>query len=75
MTIVNRKSPLRLTNAILGFLSLVICSAVLNGCGEGRKTAADDASNAPAAAVVKPFADGFGDSLADDARYTEAPVE
>src|SRR5215472_3938346 len=32
-------------------------------------------SRPPGAAVVKPSADGFGDSLADDGRYAEAPVE
>jgi len=47
----------------LGFLSLVICSAVQNGCGEGRKTAADDAPDAPAAAVVKVTRGNIADNL------------
>jgi len=63
MTRINRMPALRRTNTFLGFLSLVICSAGLNGCGEGRKTAADDAPNAPAAAVVKVTRGNIADNL------------
>lgn len=38
---------------ILSFFIFLIFSSALTGCGEGRKAAADDAANAPAAAVVK----------------------
>jgi RND family efflux transporter MFP subunit len=41
----------------------LIFSAALIGCGEGRKAAADDAANAPAAAVVKVTRGNIADSL------------
>jgi RND family efflux transporter MFP subunit len=45
------------------FLVFLIFSAPLIGCGEGRKAAADDAANAPAAAVVKVTRGNIADSL------------
>jgi RND family efflux transporter MFP subunit len=44
-------------------LVFLIFSAPLIGCGEGRKAAADDAANAPAAAVVKVTRGNIADSL------------
>lgn len=49
--------------AILGISGFLIVSAVLGGCGEGRKAAADDAANAPAAAVVKVSRQNIADNL------------
>jgi RND family efflux transporter MFP subunit len=48
---------------ILGFSILLICSSALLGCGEEHKAAADDAANAPAAAVVKVARGNIADSL------------
>jgi RND family efflux transporter MFP subunit len=48
---------------ILVFLIFLISSAALAGCGEGHKAAADDAANAPAAAVVKVTRGNIADSL------------
>ena len=47
----------------LNFFVFLIFSAALIGCGEGRKAAADDAANAPAAAVVKVTRGNIADSL------------
>jgi RND family efflux transporter MFP subunit len=44
-------------------LSFLIVSISLIGCGEGRKAAAADASNAPVAAVVKVARGNIADSL------------
>ena len=41
----------------------LICSTALIGCGEGRKAAADDVSNAPVAAVVKVSRGNIADNL------------
>jgi len=48
---------------ILSFFIFLISSAALTGCGEGRKAAADDAANAPTAAVVKVTRGNIADSL------------
>jgi RND family efflux transporter MFP subunit len=48
---------------ILGFFIFLIYSAALVGCGEEHKAAADDAANAPAAAVVKVARGNIADSL------------
>jgi RND family efflux transporter MFP subunit len=48
---------------ILVFFIFLISSAALAGCGEGHKAAADDAANAPAAAVVKVTRGNIADSL------------
>jgi RND family efflux transporter MFP subunit len=47
----------------VGLLPFLIFSTSLIGCGEGRKAAADDAANAPAAAVVKVARGNIADSL------------
>jgi RND family efflux transporter MFP subunit len=47
----------------LNFFVFLIFSAAFIGCGEGRKAAADDAANAPAAAVVKVTRGNIADSL------------
>jgi len=47
----------------LNFFAFLIFCAVLIGCGEGRKAAADDAANVPAAAVVKVTRGNIADSL------------
>lgn len=49
--------------AILGTSGLLIVFFGLTGCGEGRKAAADDAANAPAAAVVKVARGNIADTL------------
>ena len=41
----------------------LICSTALIGCGEGHKAAADDAANAPVAAVVKVSRGNIADNL------------
>jgi len=51
------------THRIRGFSVFLICSAALFGCGEGHKAAADDAANAPAAAVVKVARGNISDNL------------
>jgi RND family efflux transporter MFP subunit len=48
---------------ILSFLIFLIFSTALIGCGEGHKAAADDAANAPAAAVVKVTRGNIADTL------------
>jgi RND family efflux transporter MFP subunit len=55
--------PVRRINQILSLLSFLIVSISLIGCGEGRKAAAADASNAPVAAVVKVARGNIADSL------------
>lgn len=47
---------------VSAFLFLIVFAAVL-GCGEGRKAAADDVSNAPEAAVVKVTRGNISDNL------------
>ena len=54
---------MRRINQILSLLSFLIFSISLIGCGEGHKAAADDAANAPAAAVVKVARGNIADSL------------
>jgi RND family efflux transporter MFP subunit len=44
-------------------MAILIFSAALAGCGEGRKAAADDAANVPAAAVVKVTRGNIADNL------------
>jgi RND family efflux transporter MFP subunit len=46
-----------------GFPLFLICCACALGCGEGRKAAADDAANAPSAAVVKVTRGNIADTL------------
>jgi RND family efflux transporter MFP subunit len=48
---------------IFGFFFVLICSGALVGCGEEHKAAADDAANAPAAAVVKVARGNISDNL------------
>jgi len=55
--------PVRCDYNFLKFFVFLILSTVLIGCGEGRKAAADDAANAPAAAVVKVTRGSIADSL------------
>ena len=55
--------PVRRYHRIWGFFILLICSSALLGCGEEHKAAADDAANAPAAAVVKVARGNLADSL------------
>jgi RND family efflux transporter MFP subunit len=50
-------------NTSPGFLCFLICLLVLAGCGEGHRAAADNAANAPAAAVVKVVRGSIADSL------------
>jgi len=47
----------------LNIVLLIVLPAMLVGCGEGRKAAADDVSNAPEAAVVKVTRGNIADSL------------
>jgi RND family efflux transporter MFP subunit len=53
----------RRMQGILSFLVFLIFSAALAGCGEGHKAAADDAANAPPAAVVKVTRGNIADTL------------
>jgi len=53
----------RRIHGILSFFIFLIFSTALIGCGEGRKAAADDAANAPAAAVVKVARGNIADNL------------
>jgi RND family efflux transporter MFP subunit len=53
----------RRINRVLNFSFSLICCTALIGCGEGHKAAADDAGNAPAAAVVKVARGNIADSL------------
>jgi RND family efflux transporter MFP subunit len=55
--------PVRRNHGILVFFLLLIYSTALIGCGEEHKAAADDAANAPAAAVVKVARGNLADSL------------
>ena len=55
--------PVRRTLGFLGFFLFLIYSTALLGCGEEHKAAADDATNAPAAAVVKVARGNIADSL------------
>ena len=55
--------PVRRNRGILGFFLFLIYSAALVGCGEEHKAAADDAANAPAAAVVKVARGNIADNL------------
>ena len=55
--------PVSGIHKVVNFSFFLICCAVLTGCGEGRKAAADDASSAPAAAVVKVTRGNIADSL------------
>ena len=48
---------------ILSFLTFLISVATLIGCGEEHKAAADDAANAPTAAVVKVTRGNISDNL------------
>ncbi len=50
-------------HSIFGFFIVLICSGALVGCGEEHKAAADDAANAPAAAVVKVARGNIADNL------------
>jgi len=51
------------TQRVLVFSAILLCCVVLHGCGEGHKAAADDAANAPAAAVVKVARGNIADRL------------
>jgi RND family efflux transporter MFP subunit len=53
----------RRAHAILKFTISLICVAILAGCGEGRKAAADDQANAPIAPVVKATRGNIADDL------------
>ncbi len=55
--------PVRNIHKDLRLFIFLISSAALIGCGEGRKAAADDATNAPAAAVVKVARGDISDNL------------
>ena len=54
---------MRRNHGILSFLIFLICSTALIGCGEEHKAAADEAANAPVAAVVKVARGNIADSL------------
>jgi RND family efflux transporter MFP subunit len=47
----------------VGLLFFLAACACLGGCGEGRKAAADEAANAPSAAVVKVTRGNIADTL------------
>jgi RND family efflux transporter MFP subunit len=55
--------PVSRLHKIPSFSILLIFSVTVIGCGEGRKAAADDASNAPATAVVKVARGNIADNL------------
>ena len=55
--------PVRRVHRILSFTIFLICSTALIGCGDGHKAAADDAANAPVAAVVKVARGNIADNL------------
>lgn len=55
--------PVRRIHGNLSFIIFAIFCTASIGCGEGRKAAADDASNAPAAAVVKVARGNIADNL------------
>lgn len=54
---------MRRTTITLNFPCVLICFALLAGCGEGHSTAADDAANAPVAAVVRVARGNIADNL------------
>ena len=54
---------MRNINISLSFLALLILSSGLTCCSDGRKAAADDAANAPVAAVVKVARGNIADTL------------
>jgi len=53
----------RRTQRSLGFLFFLTCCFAFAGCDDGHKAAADDAANAPQAAVVKVSRGNIADSL------------
>jgi RND family efflux transporter MFP subunit len=53
----------RRVHRILSFFVFLICSIALIGCGEGHEAAANDAANAPVAAVVKVSRGNIADNL------------
>jgi RND family efflux transporter MFP subunit len=53
----------RRIHKILSFFIFPVLSSALTSCGEGSKAAADDAANAPAAAVVKVVRGNLADNL------------
>jgi multidrug efflux pump subunit AcrA (membrane-fusion protein) len=55
--------PVRRFHKIPSFFIIIILFGAVTGCGEGRKAAADEASNAPAAAVVKVTRGNIADNL------------
>jgi len=55
--------PVRRIHKILSLFIFVIVSTALIGCGEGHQAAANDAANAPAAAVVKVARGNIADNL------------
>jgi len=55
--------PVRRGRRILNFFIFLICSTALIGCGEGRKTAANDGADGPPAAVVKVARGNIADDL------------
>src|SRR5579863_6788674 len=55
--------PLRRITGILNFFIVLSCASAFMGCGEEHKAAADDAANAPAAAVVKVARGNISDNL------------
>jgi RND family efflux transporter MFP subunit len=55
--------PLGRIHQSVFWLLFLSSAAALAGCGEGRKTAADDAANAPPAAVVKVARGNIADNL------------
>jgi RND family efflux transporter MFP subunit len=54
---------LRRITGILNFFIVLSCASAFMGCGEEHKAAADDAANAPAAAVVKVARGNISDNL------------
>ena len=55
--------PVRRNARILNLVIFLIGSTAVIGCGEGRKTAADEGSNAPIAPVVRVVRGNIADSL------------
>src|SRR5580692_10361899 len=55
--------PVRRIPKVLSFPFFLICFAPIIGCGGEHKAAADDAANAPAAAVVKVTRGNIADTL------------
>jgi RND family efflux transporter MFP subunit len=51
------------TQRVPVFSAILLCCVVLHGCGEDHKAAADDAADAPAAAVVKVARGNIADRL------------